>query len=444
MRTTSAAVALLPLARGVLDFSAPEYDPGAAFRPVGTIENHWMPTHLHPGQPLVLEARAGKLWAGREGEGTPNHHFHIKGVNWYGSEDRTGAPGGIDYHSIDYYMGFLAQHGFNAIRLLFNHESVLRNGPIESHDISMSPQLFNMSYLDMFAEVANAAAKRNILVVMGCHRLSPKAWPGNGLWYDNIVGVTEARVLESWDRIATRLCGAWNVFAADLQNEPHSSSWGRGLAEKDWNKAAERIGNHVLSKCERWLIMVEGVGSDPGAMELENSHYGIWWGENLAGVAHAPVTLSTMTRLVYSPHVYGPSVYKQGYFSDRHFPKNMGKIWDRHFASAIKATGQPIVFGEMGGWYTGDDKTWQDWAFERMTNESYGVFYFALNPDSEDTGGLLWKDWSTPNWEKLHALETIRTTDVKQFQQAVAPSPPPPTSPTPPPSPLPSAPSSSC
>lgn len=47
--------------------------------------------------------------------------------------------------------------------------------------------------------------------------------------------------MHSWDKLAAALCKQWNVVAADLQNEPHSSSWGKGGA-LDWNKAAERIG----------------------------------------------------------------------------------------------------------------------------------------------------------------------------------------------------------
>ena len=39
--------------------------------------------------------------------------------------------------------------------------------------------------------------------------------------------------------------------------------------------------------------------------------------------------------------------------------------------------------GEMGGFYTGKDKVWQDWAFSFMKERGIGVFYFALNPGSE-------------------------------------------------------------
>ena len=38
------------------------------------------------------------------------------------------------------------------------------------------------------------------------------------------------------------------------------------------------------------------------------------------------------SKLVYSPHTYGPSVYMQNYFKDRNFPHNMEQIWSSHFA----------------------------------------------------------------------------------------------------------------
>ena len=146
-------------------------------------------------------------------------------------------------------------------------------------------------------------------VLRSGHRLNPKAWPGDGLWFDSVV--TEERVLQSWTKIAHKLCSQWNVFAVDLQNEcdpspplgeppasplthsplgtahpmechsdhhgrPHASSWAKGGGhDVDWGHAAERIGNHVLSVCPRWLIMVEGVGYSPGALGMDSGSAGI-------------------------------------------------------------------------------------------------------------------------------------------------------------------------
>ena len=33
--------------------------------------------------------------------------FHVKGANWFGSEAFNGPPGGLDHHSIRWYMALM-------------------------------------------------------------------------------------------------------------------------------------------------------------------------------------------------------------------------------------------------------------------------------------------------------------------------------------------------
>ena len=356
---------------------------------------------------LNIYGYGGLLYANGE-------RLNIKGVNWFGSENRAGPPLGLDRHNIEWYMSFLQRNNFNAIRFLFNHDNVLNDAPLEPPDEAKygkgaaweAPELAHYHYIDMFLKLAQVAARHGILVVLACHRLSNEAWPGKGLWYDE--KLTEPLVMRSWTRIAAKLCGQWNVAFVDLQNEPHASSWAKGGGlTKDWGHAAERLGNHVLTQCPRWMIMVEGVGYDPGALNMDNGGAGIWWGENLAGVKAQPVVLSKPERLIYSPHSYGPSVYSQKYFADKTFPNNMLAIWESRFGFVQRETGTPIVVGELGGFYTGKDKVWQDWAFNFMRSRAIGFLYFALNPGSEDTGGLLQADFTTPEAEKLELLASM-------------------------------------
>lgn len=180
--------------------------------------------------------------------------FMLVGVNWFGSEAYNGPPGGLDKHSVEWFMDFLKANGFNAIRFLFTHEYVLKNDVVEA-PAGEGPGglLFQVRYVDMFGALARAAATRGLLVLVACHRVAHDAWPGKGLWYDDARGVPEAVVRRSWGIMASALCSHWNIFAVDLQNEPHASSWGKGLPT-DWNKAAERIGDHVLTLCPRWLV----------------------------------------------------------------------------------------------------------------------------------------------------------------------------------------------
>ena len=411
------------------------------------------PPPLHPPRPamppydydlrspgaLHFEGHDGMLYA----NGQP---FYIKGVNWFGSENRAGPPLGLDVHNIAWYMQWLKDHQFNAIRLLFNHQMILSNEPLEPPNEEVygkgapweAPELAHFRYIDMFKKIAEVAAEHGILIMMAAHRLGPQDWPGNGLWYN--AQINEDRVRESWTMIAEAMChDSWNVFAVDLQNEPHKSSWGKGDQHTDWGHAAERLGDHVLSQCARFMIFVEGVGYEPGAPGMDASGDGIWWGENLYGVRRQPVSLMDQKKLVFSPHTYGPSVYEQAYFGATNFPDNMPKIWTERFEFVRRETGAPVVIGEMGGHYTGLDKRWQDWAVEFMNSHGIGIFYFTLlvgrNAQGDDTGGLLQDDWTSPVEEKIRLLSNLRSTDVFEAKRSAAPHPPPSPPSPPPPSP---------
>ena len=361
--------------------------------------------------------------------------FRVKGINWFGSEHITGrAPFGLHVHSLDYYMHFLSSQGFNAIRLFFNHESIHQNHRIPEHitgcgfncgystgstdynHVKYAPELIGVTQLDMFKKIAQAAAKRHILVMLVAIQCTPrserKKKPG-GLWYEP--GFPESRVIEVWNTIAEGLCDQWNIFAMDLQNEPWAASWGDGSNSLDWSRAASRIGRAVHAKCPRWLLFVEGVGNVPGANGKSWGENRLpFWGENFRGARSSTPWLENPAKLVYSPHVYGPSVYSdKPYFNDwawcakqiprrdgctNNFPNNLGALWGDNFMN--QRGDVPIVIGEFGGWYgdfshrrhwdpkgkTGPkpddrdvkDKVFQDYAMDWYGQHSVGVFYFGL------------------------------------------------------------------
>ena len=116
----------------------------------------------------------------------------------------------------------------------------------------------------------------------------------------------------------------------------------------------------------------------------------------------------------------------ENYFNDAAFPHNMPGVWDFHFGFVKELTRRPIVLGEFGGMYTDQDRQWQDWALPYCKQQGISLFYFALNPDSEDTGGLVPKDWSTPapgsnEAAKLAALEQLPVTRVFDVCPACSP-----------------------
>jgi len=391
---------------------------------------------------LSFESREGKILL-------EDRVFHIKGINWFGSEGPNGVPNGLQQRSIRDLMGFLKKNDFNAIRLPFNHADVLANKHIYHVNTELNPELIGVTYLQMLHRIAQLAAEAGLLVLLTLHRVAPDEWPGDGLWYSK--AVPEAKVLNSWSVIASQFCREWNIFAVDLQNEPWTATWGRNQPT-DWNKAAERLGNHVLDHCGRWLIFVEGVGGKGGAPQCDPDceSQGLFWGENLLGVRSAPVVLSNPKKLVYSPHTYGPSVYEMSYFSAPDFPQNLPRLWQSRYGYVSKQTGRAVVVGEVGGSYRGKDRVWQEAAIAYLKGHTAGIFYFCLEPDSDDTGGLLLPDWKTPNHAKLNLLSQLPSSELSQFISLQPPPPPRPSptplpplpiaSPSPSPPPMPSAP----
>ena len=221
--------------------------------------------------------------------------------------------------------------------------------------------------------------------------------------------------------------------------------------EERWDLLATELGNRVHRQCPRWLIVVEGVGHcmkegsdgcDKPSASGQDTSVSTWWGENLQAVDDYPVDLEFPQKVVYSPHSYGPSVYPQPYFEAADFPSNMPPIWDLQWGHLSKTGRAPILLGEWGGRYVGKDKTWQDKMGEYLkddVNQIAGNFYWCINPESGDTGGLLlsWVNHE-PDAGKLLLLSAIPTTVVPTTDERLRP--PPPAHPPPPPRRTPSPP----
>ena len=373
--------------------------------------------------------------------------FRFKGVTWHGAETTAMVPGGLDTHELSFYFSFLLRNGFNAIQLPFNHKSVRDDQPIPTDGISheLNGALFaeydvpnakqtGVAYVEMLKQVVEAAQKQGMLVLLTAGRLTPTSWPGDGLWFNR--EIPEATLLETWTTLAKALCGSWNLLGVDLHHEPHKASWAQGLASHRWDEAAERLGNHILSECPRWLVFVEGINH--GAPEDGGASKGYWWGENLVGALTKPITLTDPTRLVYAPHVEGPSSYLQSYFRDRLFPKNLEDIWMDHFLRVKAKTGTPFVVGKLGAKLDADprDLMWLREAVAYFPTQSVGVFYASLGTTAE-ADGLLKDDWTTPATQTLELLSKLPYTDVGELRASSVPFPPPPVPPPHPPPPPP-------
>jgi len=330
--------------------------------------------------------------------------FILKGASWFGFETTNNVFHGLWARDYKDLLDFLSSNGFNAIRVPFYLELVLNDAqPNSINFYNMNADLQGLSSLQVLDKVIQAAADRGILVMLDLHSFKAGTFMQDGLWYD--AAHPEATVLKGWDKLLARYGKQWNVVAFDLKNEPWGTTWG-GDQSTDWRSAAERIGNHILSTTNgsRFLIFVEGTNNSPACAQA------CFWGENLQGPLTAPIKLSNPAKLVYSPHCYGPSVAYQTYFQDANFPNNMPAIWDAHWGTVNTKTGQATVLGEWGGQLGGSDGVWLN-AFVTylVKNGHTSQFFWCLNPDSGDTGGLLLDDWKTPVQGKLDLLVKLGT-----------------------------------
>lgn len=333
----------------------------------------------------------------------------IKGVNWFGLETEVYCLHGLWSVSMKSILEFIQQNGFNAIRVPFSAEVALGLDKLKCKSINTSanPDLIDITPGRLLDKLVIECHKRGILIMPDMHRLV-----GTGqiteLWYDNELGYTEAKVIEAWKILVKRYTKYDNVFGVDLKNEPHGkATWGAGVPETDWNKAAERIGDAILDINPKLLIVVEGVQTYKGE--------GTWWGGHLAGAKDVPVQLKVPNKLVYSPHVYGPSVFAQPYFSEASFPNNMQTIWDNHFGFLEKTKQGCILIGEWGGQMKTENKddVWQNAVGEYFIRNNIDAFYWCINPNSDDTKGLLDDDWKTPITKKLELLKKVHPNPTK-------------------------------
>ncbi|MFT3924656.1 MAG: glycoside hydrolase family 5 protein [Myxococcales bacterium] len=319
----------------------------------------------------------------------------LYGLNWFGLETESRALFGPTEakRSVADFLDQIKGLGFTALRVPLSPESIDPGYP--SADWAKRGEVDTGR--EGFEELAKAAKAAGIYMLWDIHTCSSavgfkKTGPldpactgyGKTKWLANLK--TLAELAKTY---------APYVVGIDLFNEPYGLRW------EDWKALAEEGGKTVLTTNPKILTFVEGVGSEGFSGSAP-----VFWGENLTGVAAAPVKLPK-SRLVYSPHVYGPSVYAQPYFSVADFPNNMPAIWGAHFGYLLDGD-EPLVPGEFGGRYMDADKKWQD-AFVSylVEKKAHNFFYWCLNPNSGDTGGLLNDDFKTVNNDKLSLLKRL-------------------------------------
>jgi aryl-phospho-beta-D-glucosidase BglC (GH1 family) len=343
----------------------------------------------------------------------------LTGVNWFGFETTNMFPHGLwarDYHGV---LRQIRQMGFNCIRIPYCNEMLRDDAkPDKPNFFGEDPYFlrdkteFNMELagltpLQMLDEIIDYARTLGLVVILDNHSREHDGYMNEKLWYTS--KTSEQIWIDDWVMLAKRYKGNPAVVGFDLENEPHGkmvdngSTWGTGNTATDWNIAAEKCGNAILAANPDLLIIIEGVE------QYGSTTY--WWGGNLRGVEKKPIRLSDPAKLVYSPHEYGPEVFQQPWFFEAGFPANMERIWDEAFGFIAKKGIAPLLVGEFGissvDSYGGKAGIWFSAFVKYMADNFFSWTFWALNPNSGDTGGMLSNDWvSVVQW-KLDGVKSL-------------------------------------
>ena len=324
---------------------------------------------------------------------------HLSGVNWFGFETETFAPHGLYARNWQSMLDQMVQLGFNTIRLPYSNQLFDSSSVPTGINYQMNPDLKGLKGLALMDKIIAGAGQRGLKVILDQHR--PDSHAQSPLWYAPTL--SDGKWISDWVMLANHYKGNDTVIGADLHNEPHgTATWGDGNTATDWRLAAEQAGNAVLAANPDWLIIVEGIES------YRYDYY--WWGGNLEGAKQYPVQLSQPDKLVYSAHDYGPGVWPQQWFKARNFPNNLPGVWNTHWGYLQNEGIAPVLLGEFGGQSMGTDKEgqWQRSLLTYLKGHSISYAYWAWNPNSSDTGGILEPNWKTVDQAKLRIISAFQ------------------------------------
>ncbi len=383
----------------------------------------------------------------------------LTGVNWFGMNCTENFPHGLWSADVDELLSSVADRGINIIRFPVSTELLLSwmNGtPYEpvglnaanGKDYSFNPDFCDadgstMDSMGIFDVIIQKCKKYGIKALVDVHSpASHNSGHNYNLWYydancpdaDNMaVGFYSKEQITTEDWITSL---AWlaekyknddTIIAYDLKNEPHgkgqdgsvSAKWDDSTDPNNWAYAATQCANAVLDANPNALILIEGVEqslkSDSFTWgqpdSLTNSPYiPGWWGGNLRGVKENPVDLGSEERnskIVYSPHDYGPSVYAQTWFQKDFTTQTLlDDYWYDTWAYVNDQDIAPLLIGEWGGHMDGaENQKWMTLLRDYMIDNHINHTFWCLNPNSGDTGGLLDHSFKTWDEEKYGLFE---------------------------------------
>lgn len=352
----------------------------------------------------------------------------LTGVNWFGYNTGTNTFDGLWNSQLKPSVEAIADHGFNLIRVPISAELINQwaagEYPRANYNNAYNPELNNMNSLQIFDYFLKLAEENGIKVMPDIHSAETNASGHNvNLWYTSKVPVEDYYSALEW--MADRYKDNDTIIAFDLKNEPHgkpyegdgAAIWNDSKDANNWKYVAETAAARILAKNPNVLILVEGTEIYP--MDLasnsdyhstnDKEYYFNWWGGNLRGVKDYPIDLGKyQNKLVYSPHDYGPTVYKQPWFEGNYtFDSLMKDCWRDNWFYIHEDKTAPLLIGEWGGFMREPNLTWMTYMRKLIKDNKLNHTFWCFNANSGDTGGLVLDDFTTWDEEKYAFVKEV-------------------------------------
>lgn len=378
-------------------------DPGGWTGPLSTRGRYIVDAH---GDRFKLKAGnwhgASGTWTGEGDANDPAQH--------HAGEMSHDIPLGLDRAGLDRIIDSFAELGLNSVRLPFSNEMLHNPDPLP--ELPANPQFSGKTRLEVYDAVVARLTERGFAVILNNHTTTAR-WccgaDGNERWN---TAQSEQQWQDDWLFMARRYADNPRVVGADLYNEVRRNTlddpnWGAG-DDKDWQQAAQRAGDRILTEANpNLLIVVEGIN---------------WTGVPVDGMPHGRPTLEparTLShtlvesgKLVYSAHFYGytgpnhSGATGTGETSDPRYqdlsPQELRDTLYRQAFFVSAETGRhytaPLWISEFGIGRDEQDPKARDW-FERFTGylaETDTDFaYWPLVGFHGDAGD----GWSLMSWD---------------------------------------------
>lgn len=376
------------------------------------------------------KAKQGDDWLHTEGNkilDKDGKQVWLTGVNWFGYNTGTNTFDGLWASQLEPTVKGIADHGFNLIRVPISAQLLNQwaagEYPRANYNNAYNPNLNGMNSLEIFNYFLKLAEENGMKVMPDIHSAQTDAQGHNvNLWYTGSFSVEEYYKALEW--LAETYKDNDTIIAIDIKNEPHgkpyeqdkAAVWNNSKDKNNWKYTAETAAQRILAKNTNVLIMVEGTEifpKDKSDMDFkstdENDYYFNWWGGNLRGVKDYPVNLGKyQDKLVYSPHDYGPTVYKQPWFEgDYDYDSLLKDCWQDNWLYIYENNTAPLLIGEWGGFMREPNLTWMTCMRRLIKTYRLHHTFWCINANSGDTGGLLLDDFVTWDDEKYEFVKEV-------------------------------------